>query len=155
MVFNRKGKFFLNLDGNGDRAKSDSPEAAQQNSDQGSEQTKAPESTGAEMAVAESAVAKKTVSATAVAEVSISSPNSSEQKEKRHDSVLAETVEPVATLESITNDLAIAEAQRLTVSYTTFAPGNLLPGASLRPRTRRPGAALKNFRGIAQDLFRS
>lgn len=150
MVFNRKGKFFLNLDGNADRANSDSPEAAQQDSDQVTEQTKAPESTVADVAVAE-----KTVTATAVAESSIASPNSSEQQDNRPDSVVAETVKPVATLESITNDLAIAEAQRPTVSYTTFAPDNLLPGSGLRPRTRRPGAALKDFRGIAQDLFRS
>ena len=170
MLFNRKGKFFLNLDGNADRANSDSPEAAPQDSDQLSEQTKAPESAVAEIAVAEiavaesavtetavteTAVAEKTASATAVAEASISSPNSSEQQDNRPDSVVAETVKPVATLESITNDLAIAEAQRPTVSYTTFAPDNLVPGSGLRPRTRRPGAALKDFRGIAQDLFKS
>ena len=160
MVFNRKGKFFLNLDGNADQANSDSPEAAQQDSDQVSEQTKAAESAVAESAVSESAVAdlavaEKTVTATAVAEASISSPNSSEQQDNRPDSVVAETVKPVATLESITNDLAIAEAQRPTVSYTTFAPDNLVPGSGLRPRTRRPGAALKDFRGIAQDLFKS
>ena len=150
MVFNRKGKFFLNLDGNADQANSDSPEAAKQDSDQLSEQTKP-----AESAVAEMAVAEKTVTATAVAEASISSPNSSEKQNNRPDSVVAETVKPVATLESITNDLAVAEAQRPTVSYTTFAPENLLPGSGLRQRTRRPGAALKDFRGIAQDLFKS
>ena len=155
MLFNRKGKFFLNLDGNADQANSDSPEAAPQDSDQLSEQTKAPESAVAEIAVTETAVAEKTASATAVAEASISSPNSSEQQDNRPDSVVAETVKPVATLESITNDLAIAEAQRPTVSYTTFAPDNLVPGSGLRPRTRRPGAALKDFRGIAQDLFKS
>ena len=150
MVFNRKGKFFLNLDGNPDRAKSDSPEAAPQDSDQVSEQTKAPGSTVAELAVVE-----KTVTATAITEASISSPNNSEQQDNRPDSVVIKTVKPVATLESITNDLAIAEAQGPTVSYTTFAPDNLLPGSGLRPRTRRPGAALKDFRGIAQDLFKS
>ena len=121
MLFNRKGKFFLNLDGNADRVNSDSPEAAPQDTDQLSEQTKAPESAVAEIAVAESAVtetavtettvtetavAEKTASATAVAEASISSPNSSEQQDNRPDSVVAETVKPVATLESITNDLA-------------------------------------------------
>ena len=155
MVFNRKGKFFLNLDGNADQASSDSPEAAQQDSDQVSEQTKAAKSAVAEIDVAEMAVAEKTVTVTAVAKASISSPNSSEQQDNRPDSVVAETVKPVATLESITNDLAMAEAQRPTVSYTTFAPENLLPGSGLRPRTRRPGAALKDFRGIAQDLFKS
>ena len=175
MLFNRKGKFFLNLDGNADRANSDSPEAAPQDSDQLSEQTKAPESAVAESAVAETAVAEsavtetavtettvtetavaeKTASATAVAEAAISSPNSPEQQDNRPDSVVAETVKPVATLESITNDLAIAEAQRPALSYTTFAPDNLVPGSGLRPRTRRPGAALKDFRGIAQDLFKS
>ena len=155
MVFNRKGKFFLNLDGNADQANSDSPEAAQQDSDQLSEQTKAAESAVAEIDVAEMVVTEKTVTTSAVAEASISSPNSSEKQANRPDSAVAETVKPVATLESITNDLAIAEAQRPTVSYTTFAPENLLPGSRLRQRTRRPGAALKDFRGIAQDLFKS
>ena len=145
MLFNRKGKFFLNLDGNADQTNSDSPEAAQQDSDQISEQTTA----------TETAVAEKPMTATAIAEAPIASSASSEQQDSSHDPVVAESVKPVATLESITNDLAIAEAQRQTVNYTTFAPDNLLPGSGLRPRTRRPGAALKDFRGIAQDLFKS
>ena len=52
-------------------------------------------------------------------------------------------------------ELAAAEAARPAVTYSTFAPGNLVPGGGLRQRSRRPGAALKSFRGIAQDLFKS
>ena len=160
MLFNRKGKFFLILEGNTDQANSDSPEAAPQDSDQISEQTTATEAAVAESVVAESdvaeaAVAGKTISATAIAEAPITSSAGSEQQDISHDSVVAEAVKSVATLESITNDLATAEAQRPKVSFATFAPDNLLPGSGLRPRTRRPGAALKDFRDIAQDLFRS
>lgn len=160
MLFNRKGRFFLNLDGNADRAKSGSPEAAKPDSDQVSEQTKASESAVAEPAVSEktmpaTAVAEKTVTSTAVDEVSSPSPQDSEQQQNNNDSAVTEKVNAVATLDSLRNDLTIAAAQRPTVSYTTFAPDNLLPGSGLRPRTRRPGAALKDFRSIAQDLFRS
>ena len=61
----------------------------------------------------------------------------------------------LTTAEAIAADLAEAEAARPAVTYSTFAPGNLMPGGGLRQRSRRPGAALKSFRGIAQDLFKS
>ena len=66
--------------------------------------------------------------------------------------------EPAASLttaEAIAAELAAAEAARPAVTYSTFAPSNLMPGGGLRQRSRRPGAALKSFRGIAQDLFKS
>jgi len=61
----------------------------------------------------------------------------------------------LTTAEAIAAELAAAEAARPAVTYSTFAPSNLMPGSGLRQRSRRPGAALKNFRGIAQDLFKS
>jgi len=61
----------------------------------------------------------------------------------------------MTTAEAIAAELAAADASRPAVTYTTFAPSNLAPGGGLRQRSRRPGAALKSFRGIAQDLFKS
>ena len=61
----------------------------------------------------------------------------------------------LTTAEAIAAELAAAEASRPAVTYSTFAPSNLMPGGGLRQRSRRPGAALKSFRGIAQDLFKS
>ena len=61
----------------------------------------------------------------------------------------------MTTAEAIAAELAASEAARPVVTYTTFAPANLVPGGGLRQRSRRPGAALKSFRGIAQDLFKS
>lgn len=70
----------------------------------------------------------------------------------------AASTQPAASLttaEAIAAELAAAEAARPAVTYSTFAPSNLMPGGGLRQRNRRPGAALKSFRGIAQDLFKS
>ncbi len=70
----------------------------------------------------------------------------------------ASSAQPAAlltTAEAIAAELAAAEAARPAVTYSTFAPSNLMPGGGLRQRSRRPGAALKSFRGIAQDLFKS
>ena len=70
----------------------------------------------------------------------------------------ASSAQPAASLttaEAIAAELAAAEASRPAVTYSTFAPSNLMPGGGLRQRSRRPGAALKSFRGIAQDLFKS
>ena len=61
----------------------------------------------------------------------------------------------MTTAEAIAAELAAADASRPAVAYTTFAPSNLAPGGGLRQRSRRPGAALKSFRRIAQDLFKS
>ena len=67
----------------------------------------------------------------------------------------AQPAASLATAEAIAAELAAAEASRPAVTYSTFAPSNLMPGGGLRQRSRRPGAALKSFRGIAQDLFKS
>ena len=67
----------------------------------------------------------------------------------------AQSAASLTTAEAIAAELAAAEAARPEVTYSTFAPSNLMPGGGLRQRSRRPGAALKSFRGIAQDLFKS
>ena len=67
----------------------------------------------------------------------------------------AQPAASLTTAEAIAAELAAAEAARPEVTYSTFAPSNLMPGGGLRQRSRRPGAALKSFRGIAQDLFKS
>ena len=67
----------------------------------------------------------------------------------------AQPATSLTTAEAIAAELAAAEASRPAVTYSTFAPSNLMPGGGLRQRSRRPGAALKSFRGIAQDLFKS
>ena len=67
----------------------------------------------------------------------------------------AQSAASLTTAEAIAAELAAAEAARPEVTYSTFAPSNLMPGGGLRQRSRRPGAALKSFRGIAEDLFKS
>ena len=67
----------------------------------------------------------------------------------------AQPATSLTTAEAIAAELTAAEASRPAVTYSTFAPSNLMPGGGLRQRSRRPGAALKSFRGIAQDLFKS
>lgn len=59
------------------------------------------------------------------------------------------------TAEAIAAELAAADAARPAVTYSTYAPTNLSPGSELRQSKRKPGAALKGFRSIAQDLFKS
>ena len=51
--------------------------------------------------------------------------------------------------------LAASEAARPAVSFSTFAPENLVAGAGLASRRRRPGAAMNGFRSLAADLFKS
>lgn len=61
----------------------------------------------------------------------------------------------MTTAEAIAAELAAADAARPAVTYSTYAPTNLSPGSGLRQPKRKPGAALKGFRSIAQDLFKS
>ena len=61
----------------------------------------------------------------------------------------------MTTAEAIAAELAAADAARPAVTYSTYAPTNLSPGSELRQSKRKPGAALKGFRSIAQDLFKS
>ena len=140
MVFNSNKGFFLTLD---DAAAPATLELPQQ------------EAAAIEEAPAETPVAK--------VDVSVASPEASAEGKPSASAAVSDvkaaaSSQPAASLttaEAIAAELAAAEAARPAVTYSTFAPSNLMPGSGLRQRNRRPGAALKSFRGIAQDLFKS
>jgi hypothetical protein len=138
MVFNRNKGFFLTLD---DAAAPAILELPQQ-------QTPVTEEAPVEAAVV--AASEPSV---------IAKPSAPEAVEETvAETGAASSAQPAASLttaEAIAAELAAAEASRPSVTYSTFAPSNLMPGGGLRQRSRRPGAALKSFRGIAQDLFKS
>ena len=85
----------------------------------------------------------------------IAKPSAPEAVEETVAKASAQPAAALTTAEAIAAELAAAEAARPAVTYSTFAPSNLMPGGGLRQRSRRPGAALKSFRGIAEDLFKS
>ena len=138
MVFNRNKGFFLTLDDSAAPATLDLP----QKEANATQETPVEKSVATENSLATAVAAAPEPSATeAIAEAKVES--SSQPKTS------------LTTAEAIAAELAAAEAARPAVTYSTFAPGNLVPGGGLRQRSRRPGAALKSFRGIAQDLFKS
>ena len=134
MVFNSNKGFFLTLD---DAAAPAILELPQQ-------QTPVTEEAPVEAAVV--AASEPSV---------IAKPSAPEAVEETVAKASAQPAAALTTAEAIAAELAAAEAARPAVTYSTFAPSNLMPGGGLRPRSRRPGAALKSFRGIAQDLFKS
>ena len=143
MVFNSNKGFFLTLDDSAAPATLVLP------------QQEAPAS---EEAPVEAAV----VAANAVATPEAPSEPSAAAKPSATEAVSEANAEPssqpatsLTTAEAIAAELAAAESARPAVTYSTFAPGNLMPGGGLRQRSRRPGAALKSFRGMSQDLFKS
>ena len=95
-----------------------------------------------------------TVEATA-AEAAAAKPAATEPVGAPKENVSPQPAASLTTAEALAAELAAAEAARPAVTYSTFAPGNLMPGGGLRQRSRRPGAALKSFRGMSQDLFKS
>tara|TARA_B100000161_G_scaffold186977_1_gene135136 strand:+ start:173 stop:577 length:405 start_codon:yes stop_codon:yes gene_type:complete len=134
MVFNRNKGFFLTLD---DAAAPAILELPQQ-------QTPVTEEAPVEAAVV--AASEPSV---------IAKPSAPEAVEETVAKASPQPAAALTTAEAIAAELAAAEAARPAVTYSTFAPSNLMPGGGLRQRSRRPGAALKSFRGIAQDLFKS
>ena len=133
MVFNSNKGFFLTLD---DAAAPATLELPQTEAASNAE-TEAP----TPVAPSEAAAAAK--------------PSATEPVAAPKEKVSAQPAASLTTAEAIAAELAAAEAARPAVTYSTFAPSNLMPGSGLRQRSRRPGAALKSFRGIAQDLFKS
>lgn len=110
----------------------------------------------------EAAVEAAVVAANAVATPEAPSEPSAAAKRSATEAVSEAKADPssqpaasLTTAEAIAAELAATEAARPAMAYSTFAPSNLMPGGGLRQRSRRPGAALKSFRGIAQDLFKS
>ena len=134
MVFNRNKGFFLTLDDAAAPAILELPK----------QQTPVTEEAPVEAAVV--AASEPSV---------IAKPSAPEAVEETVAKASAQPAAALTTAEAIAAELAAAEAARPAVTYSTFAPSNLMPGGGLRQRSRRPGAALKSFRGIAQDLFKS
>ena len=133
MVFNSNKGFFLTLDDAAAPATLELPQTEAASN----EETEAP----TPVAPTEAAAAAK--------------PSATEPVAAPKEKVSAQPAASLTTAEAIAAELAAAEAARPAVTYSTFAPSNLMPGSGLRQRNRRPGAALKSFRGIAQDLFKS
>ena len=134
MVFNSNKGFFLTLD---DAATPATLELPQQ---------KAPAIEDAPVEGADVAASQPSV---------VTKPSAPEAVEETVAEANAQPAASLTTAEAIAAELAATEAARPAVTYSTFAPSNLMPGGGLRQRSRRPGAALKSFRGIAQDLFKS
>ena len=156
MVFNRNKGFFLTLDDAAAPATLEVPKEEDSQDKQATSEPsvattklKAPKPTATVSAPAPKAVAEaKSVAEPKAAPVakSVAEPKSEDRPQPSSG---------MTTAEAIAAELAAADASRPAVTYTTFAPSNLAPGGGLRQRSRRPGAALKSFRGIAQDLFKS
>ena len=134
MVFNSNKGFFLTLDDAAAQATLELP------------QQEAPATEDAPVEAAVVAASEPSV---------VSKPSAPEAVEETIAEASAQPAASLTTAEAIAAELAAAEASRPAVTYSTFAPSNLMPGGGLRQRSRRPGAALKSFRGIAQDLFKS
>ena len=147
MVFNQDKGFFLTLDQNAETVKLAIPESP------AASEGAASESVASESAASESVKAEVT---TAVATTAIESPAEAASTTNVASPAAASSAQPVmTTAEAIAAELAAAEASRPPVSMTTFAPDNLVAGSGLLMKKRRPGAAMKGFRSIASDLFRS
>lgn len=124
MVFNRKGKFFLNLDEKA-AAQPVSVAPVAEAKPAKAEASKAAKSTAAPVAKAEAAAPAA---------------------EAPSGSVLT-------TAEAIAAELAAAQAARPAMVAATFAPECLTAGGALPMRRRRGGANLAGFRSIAGGLF--
>ena len=144
MVFNRNKGFFLTLDDAADPATLEVPQK---------------EASQEKQATPESSVATTTLeapkpTAPAPAPAPKAAPVAKAVAEPKGED-RPQSPSGMTTADAIAAELAAAEASRPAVTYTTFAPSNLAPGGGLRQRSRRPGASMKSFRGIAQDLFKS
>lgn len=147
MVFNQDKGFFLTLDQNAETVKLAIPESPAASEGAASESV-ASESVASESVEAEATTAEVTTAKASPAEAASTSSVATP--------AAASSAQPVmTTAEAIAAELAAAEASRPPVSMTTFAPDNLVAGSGLLMKKRRPGAAMKGFRSIASDLFRS
>ena len=144
MVFNRNKGFFLTLDDAAAPASLDLP----QKEAPATEGKSAKEPVATEAAVIPAVVAPSKPS-------TVGKPSATKAVAESKAVTSSQPSAALTTAEAIAAELAAAEAARPAMTYSTFAPSNLTPGGGLRQRSRRPGAALKSFRGIAQDLFKS
>ena len=143
MVFNSNKGFFLTLDDSAAPATLQLPEQ------------EAPESQEAPVEAAVNAADAGTKPEAPSEPSPAANPSATEAVSDFKAEPSSQPAASLTTAEAIAAELAAAEAARPAVTYSTFAPSNLMPGGGLRQRSRRPGAALKSFRGIAQDLFKS
>jgi hypothetical protein len=151
MVFNKNKGFFLTLDDAAAPATLEVPqEEGSQDKQATAESSEATTKLESSKPTATSAPAPKAVAETKAVAVADPKPAAEAKREDR-----PQPSSGMTTAEAIAAELAAADASRPAVTYSTFAPSNLAPGGGLRQRSRRPGAALKSFRGIAQDLFKS
>ena len=143
MVFNSNKGFFLTLDDSAAPATLQLPEQ------------EAPESEEAPVEAAVNAADAGTKPEAPSEPSPAANPSATEAVSDVKAEPSSQPAASLTTAEAIAAELAAAEAARPAVSYSTFAPSNLMPGGGLRQRSRRPGAALKSFRGMSQDLFKS
>ena len=160
MVFNRNKGFFLTLDDAADPATLEVPQKEASQEKQATPEAsvatttlEAPKPT-ATAPVAKAAPAPKAVAEPKAAPVAKAAPAPKAVAEPKGED-RPQSSSGMTTADAIAAELAAADASRPAVTYTTFAPSNLAPGGGLRQRSRRPGASMKSFRGIAQDLFKS
>ena len=162
MVFNRDKGFFLTLDQNAETVKLAIPEspAASETapSENAASETETSESVTSESVASETVTVEAATAEVATAEVAtaMASPAEAASTASVATPAAASSAQPVmTTAEAIAAELAAAEASRPPVSMTTFAPDNLMAGSGLLMKKRRPGAAMKGFRSIASELFKS
>jgi hypothetical protein len=137
MLFNQNKGFFLTLDETAEPVSLDLPDAA---------------------AVEEPAADASVTEQPSLVVASVETPVASEattSEAKAVDEVAATGAAVQTTAEAIAAELAATQAARPVVTMSTYAPDNLMPGAGLMARKRRPGAGMKGFMTIAGDLFKS
>jgi hypothetical protein len=132
MVFNSKGKFFLNLD---EKAAAQPVTVAPVAKPAPKAETK-PKAAAPVSIQAPAAGAAATTSTTATPETAA-----------------APQGQVLTTAEAIAAELAAAQAARPAAVEATFAPDCLTPGTALPMRRRRGGANLAGFRTMAGGLF--
>jgi len=123
MVFNRKGSFFLELDG------------------------KAAETPVTVAPVAEKP-AKAEKAAKTEAKVAVKAPAAAKSAASS-----AQPAASLTTAEAIAAELAAEQAARPVQTDSTFAPECVTAGGALPMRRRRGGANLAGFRGMASGMF--
>jgi hypothetical protein len=172
MVFTNDKSFFLTLDGEAAPAKLDLPTEPAE-SEESEVTPDAPSAPTLLVAPAEQPAGAATPPAPVRTAISTDSPavqndqNATAQvtepqvtepqvtEPKSTESLATPNGTGLTTAEAIAAELAAAEAARPEMTYSTYAPDNLTAGSALNQRRRAPGAAVKNFRNMAEDLFKS
>ena len=131
MLFNQNKSFFLTLDESAEPVRLDLPKT---------------------VAVEESSTPQQEPQAEVVV---TAAPAAIPAEQPVASSTANDTAAVQTTAEAIAAELAASQAARPAVTMSTYAPGNLMPGAGLPARKRRPGAGMKGFMTIAGDLFKS